>query len=42
MVVSQFNALINAQWGEEQNAEIALQKAAREYLMKNGQRIHIC
>ncbi len=34
MVVSQFNALINAQWGEEQNAEIALQKAAREYLMK--------
>ncbi len=34
MVINPFNALINAQWGEEQKAEIALQKAAREYLMK--------
>ena len=32
-VIQSFNALINAQWDEEQNAEIALQKAVRQWLM---------
>ena len=31
-VIHQFNALLNAEWGSEQNAEIAMQKAARQYL----------
>jgi hypothetical protein len=33
-VIRQFHARLNAQWGEEQNAEIALQKIARQYLME--------
>ncbi len=33
IVIQSFNALINAQWDEEQNAEITLQKAVRQWLM---------
>ncbi|MDM8560295.1 hypothetical protein [Candidatus Parabeggiatoa sp. HSG14] len=34
VIIRQFNALINAQWDEEQQTEIALQKAARQWLME--------
>jgi hypothetical protein len=33
-IIHQFNALINAQWDEKQHAEIALQEAARQWLME--------
>ncbi|MFK5970737.1 MAG: hypothetical protein QM487_11550 [Candidatus Marithrix sp.] len=33
-VIQQFNILMEAQWDEKQNAEIALQKVARQWLME--------
>ena len=33
-VIKQFNILVEAQWDEKQNAEIALQKVARQWLME--------
>jgi len=33
-VIQQFNLLVEAQWDEKQNAEIALQKIARQWLME--------
>ncbi|MCK5720335.1 MAG: hypothetical protein KAH84_10370 [Thiomargarita sp.] len=37
IVLTQFKAFANAQWGEEQNTEIALQKAVRQYLIEKWQ-----